>query len=64
MMDRLLADMPLASGDRISILVNSLGATPPEELSAQRRGIALQEQHLQARRMPGAELLHLPEEAR
>jgi len=32
MIDRLLADMPLNSGDRISILVNSLGATPPEEL--------------------------------
>ncbi len=32
MLERLLADMPLASGDRISILVNSLGATPPEEL--------------------------------
>ena len=32
MMDRLLADRPLASGDRVSILVNSLGATPPEEL--------------------------------
>jgi dihydroxyacetone kinase-like protein len=32
MMDRLFADMPLASGDRVSILVNSLGATPPEEL--------------------------------
>jgi len=32
MMDQLLADMPLGSGDRISILVNSLGATPPEEL--------------------------------
>ena len=32
MIDRLLADMPLASGDRVSILVNSLGATPPEEL--------------------------------
>ncbi|MCF8486079.1 MAG: dihydroxyacetone kinase subunit DhaK [Rhodobacteraceae bacterium] len=32
MMDRLLADMPLAAGDRVSILVNSLGATPPEEL--------------------------------
>ena len=32
MMDRLLADQPLASGDRVSILVNSLGATPPEEL--------------------------------
>lgn len=32
MMDRLLADMPLQSGDRVSIMVNSLGATPPEEL--------------------------------
>lgn len=32
MVERLLADMPLASGDRISLLVNSLGATPPEEL--------------------------------
>lgn len=32
MMDRLLADMPLNKGDRASILVNSLGATPPEEL--------------------------------
>jgi dihydroxyacetone kinase-like protein len=32
MMDRLLADMPLSPGDRVSVLVNSLGATPPEEL--------------------------------
>ena len=32
MLERLLGDMPLASGDRISILVNSLGATPLEEL--------------------------------
>lgn len=32
MMDRLLADMPLSSGDRVSVMVNSLGATPPEEL--------------------------------
>ncbi len=32
MMDRLLDDQPLAKGDRISILVNSLGATPAEEL--------------------------------
>lgn len=32
MMDRLLADMPLTSNDRASVLVNSLGATPPEEL--------------------------------
>ena len=32
MLDRLLADMSLAAGDRVSVLVNSLGATPPEEL--------------------------------
>ena len=32
MIDRLLADMPLAAGDRASVMVNSLGATPPEEL--------------------------------
>ena len=32
MIERLLADMPLGSGDRVSILVNSLGATPQEEL--------------------------------
>jgi dihydroxyacetone kinase-like protein len=32
MMDHLLADMPVSRGDRVSVLVNSLGATPPEEL--------------------------------
>lgn len=32
MLDYLLADMPLKAGDRISVLVNSLGATPLEEL--------------------------------
>ncbi len=32
MLSLLLADVPLRSGDRISVLVNSLGATPPEEL--------------------------------
>jgi dihydroxyacetone kinase-like protein len=32
MMDHLLTDMPLARGDRASVPVNSLGATPPEEL--------------------------------
>lgn len=32
MMDRLLDDIPLASGDVCSILINSLGATPHEEL--------------------------------
>lgn len=32
MMDRLLEDQPLTAGDRVSVLVNSLGATPAEEL--------------------------------
>ncbi len=32
MIDRLLTDMPLGRGDKVSVLVNSLGATPPEEL--------------------------------
>ena len=32
MVDLLLGDMPLVKGDRISALINSLGATPPEEL--------------------------------
>ena len=32
MLDRILADMPLERGDRISVLVNSLVATPHEEL--------------------------------
>lgn len=31
-METLLADQPLGAGDRVSPLVNSLGATPPEEL--------------------------------
>ncbi len=32
MVDALLADLPLVRGDRVSVLCNSLGATPPEEL--------------------------------
>jgi dihydroxyacetone kinase-like protein len=32
MCDLLLNDMPLYSGDHVSVLCNSLGATPPEEL--------------------------------
>ncbi|MDR1933947.1 MAG: dihydroxyacetone kinase subunit DhaK [Spirochaetales bacterium] len=32
MMDKILADMPLAKGDEVSVLVNGLGATPKEEL--------------------------------
>jgi len=31
-MDRVLPDLPYASGDRVAVLVNGLGATPPEEL--------------------------------
>jgi len=32
MMDRLLADIEVGAGDRVGVLVNSLGATPHEEL--------------------------------
>jgi len=32
MLKHLLRDMPIAPGDRVSVTVNSLGATPPEEL--------------------------------
>ncbi len=32
MFSLLLKDMPLKKGDRVSVLINSLGATPPEEL--------------------------------
>ncbi|MFK8080934.1 MAG: dihydroxyacetone kinase subunit DhaK [Granulosicoccus sp.] len=32
MMDRLLEDQALSAGERVSVLVNSLGATPAEEL--------------------------------
>lgn len=32
MTERALADLPFASGDHVAILVNGLGATPPEEL--------------------------------
>jgi dihydroxyacetone kinase-like protein len=32
MVDRLLSDKPVNAGSKVSIMVNSLGATPPEEL--------------------------------
>lgn len=32
MTERVLADLPYASGDEVAVLVNGLGATPPEEL--------------------------------
>jgi len=40
MLEMLLADMPLASADRITALVNSLGATPLEELYIAYRYVA------------------------
>jgi dihydroxyacetone kinase-like protein len=40
MMDRLLGDKPVARGARVSVLVNSLGATPPEELYIMYRRVA------------------------
>ena len=39
MVDRILADRPVARGDRVSVLVNSLGATPLEELYIMHRRI-------------------------
>jgi dihydroxyacetone kinase-like protein len=32
MVSTILVDMPLAAGDQVAVMVNSLGATPPEEL--------------------------------
>ncbi|NPV46121.1 MAG: dihydroxyacetone kinase subunit DhaK [Armatimonadetes bacterium] len=32
MTERVLADLPFGSGDEVSVLINGLGATPPEEL--------------------------------
>lgn len=32
MVSTILADMPLTTGDQVAVMVNSLGATPPEEL--------------------------------
>ena len=40
MLDRLLADRPLVRGDRVSLMVNSLGATPHEELYIMYRHLA------------------------
>lgn len=40
MLDLLLADLPVARGNRVSVLVNSLGATPPEELYILYRQVA------------------------
>lgn len=40
MLEILLADMPLQAGDRVSVLCNSLGATPHEELYISYRYVA------------------------
>lgn len=40
MLDMLLGDLPLQSGDRVSVLCNSLGATPLEELYIAYRHVA------------------------
>jgi dihydroxyacetone kinase-like protein len=40
MLERLYAELPLARGDRVAVLVNSLGATPPEELYILYRAVA------------------------
>ena len=42
MLSLLLADRPLQRGDRVSVLCNSLGATPPEELYIVYRYVARQ----------------------
>jgi dihydroxyacetone kinase-like protein len=41
MMAPLLSDLPFSSGDRVSVLVNGLGATPKEELYLLYRKVAL-----------------------
>ena len=41
MMQAVLADLPFASGDRVAVLVNGLGATPKEELYVIHRRVAL-----------------------
>jgi dihydroxyacetone kinase-like protein len=46
MLDRLMNDIALQSGDEVSVLVNSLGATPPEELYILYRRIAERLQQL------------------
>ncbi len=39
-MDRILADMPLACGQKVSVMINGLGATPLEELFIVYRKVA------------------------
>jgi dihydroxyacetone kinase-like protein len=41
LLDKILADMPLAKGDEVSVMVNGLGATPMEELLIVYRKTAL-----------------------
>ena len=39
-LDKIIADMPLASGDKVSVMVNGLGATPLEEQLIVYRSVA------------------------
>lgn len=41
LLDAIIADMPLAKGDEVSVMVNGLGATPLEELLLVYRKVAL-----------------------
>lgn len=40
MLDRILADLPFESGDRVALLINNLGATTPTELLVVNRRVA------------------------
>ena len=40
MMEKILEDLPYASGDEVAVLVNGLGATPKEELYVMYRKVA------------------------
>lgn len=41
LLDKIVADMPLANGDEVSVMINGLGATPLEELLIVYRKVAL-----------------------
>ncbi|GHU29280.1 dihydroxyacetone kinase [Betaproteobacteria bacterium] len=41
LLDKIVADMPLAKGDEVSVMINGLGATPLEELLIVYRKVAL-----------------------
>jgi dihydroxyacetone kinase-like protein len=60
LVSRLLADLPHERGDRVDVLVNGLGATPPEELYIvfRRAAVRLEEAGLEIRRAWVGELEH------